>query len=138
MFKELKYELANLHDAYDADEHEREIERMRDELMPDNFALRRRAARQTHRQVSTGRSGWRRRALLRELIDKKAFGNESRVIEETMRSVKMAHAPVPVSAANKFQGKKGKRAVAAAAFTRKGGSAGGAPPGRPPYEFPNG
>eukprot|EP00965_Chrysotila_dentata_P014570 482466-Pleurochrysis_carterae.AAC.1 len=36
MSKELKYELANLHDAYDADEHERGIERMRDELLPDN------------------------------------------------------------------------------------------------------
>eukprot|EP00965_Chrysotila_dentata_P002666 87052-Pleurochrysis_carterae.AAC.1 len=31
MFKELKDELANLHDAYDAEEHEKEIERMRDE-----------------------------------------------------------------------------------------------------------
>eukprot|EP00965_Chrysotila_dentata_P076327 2520884-Pleurochrysis_carterae.AAC.1 len=36
MFKELKDELANLHDAYNADEHKREIERMRDELLPDN------------------------------------------------------------------------------------------------------
>eukprot|EP00965_Chrysotila_dentata_P167095 5518273-Pleurochrysis_carterae.AAC.1 len=36
MFKELKDELANLHDVYDADEHEREIERMRDELLPDS------------------------------------------------------------------------------------------------------
>eukprot|EP00965_Chrysotila_dentata_P149711 4943619-Pleurochrysis_carterae.AAC.1 len=33
MFKELKDELANLHDAYDADEHEKEIERMRDEIL---------------------------------------------------------------------------------------------------------
>eukprot|EP00965_Chrysotila_dentata_P052516 1742511-Pleurochrysis_carterae.AAC.2 len=51
------------------------------------------------------------RALLRELIDKKALGNESRVIEEAMRLLKMAHTPVPVSAANKYQGKKGKRAL---------------------------
>eukprot|EP00965_Chrysotila_dentata_P103683 3422367-Pleurochrysis_carterae.AAC.1 len=36
MFKELKDELANLHDAYDADEHEKEIERMRDETPLDN------------------------------------------------------------------------------------------------------
>eukprot|EP00965_Chrysotila_dentata_P149657 4941847-Pleurochrysis_carterae.AAC.1 len=36
MFKELKDELANLHDAYDSDEHERKIENMRDELLPDN------------------------------------------------------------------------------------------------------
>eukprot|EP00965_Chrysotila_dentata_P030447 1013458-Pleurochrysis_carterae.AAC.1 len=36
MLKELKDELANLHDAYDANEHEREIERMRDELLPNN------------------------------------------------------------------------------------------------------
>eukprot|EP00965_Chrysotila_dentata_P017825 593329-Pleurochrysis_carterae.AAC.1 len=38
------------------------------------------------------------RALLRELIHKKVLGKESRVIEETMRLVKMAHTPVPVSA----------------------------------------
>eukprot|EP00965_Chrysotila_dentata_P006443 210115-Pleurochrysis_carterae.AAC.1 len=31
------------------------------------------------------------RALLRELIDKKLLGKESRVIEETVRLVKMAH-----------------------------------------------
>eukprot|EP00965_Chrysotila_dentata_P222838 6193213-Pleurochrysis_carterae.AAC.1 len=49
------------------------------------------------------------RALLRELVDKKVLGNESRVIEETMRLVKMAHTPFPVSAVNKHQGKKGKR-----------------------------
>eukprot|EP00965_Chrysotila_dentata_P114459 3783124-Pleurochrysis_carterae.AAC.1 len=36
MFKKLKHELSNLHDAYDADEHEREIERIRDDLLPDN------------------------------------------------------------------------------------------------------
>eukprot|EP00965_Chrysotila_dentata_P170084 5613807-Pleurochrysis_carterae.AAC.1 len=36
MFKELKDELANLHDAYDSDEHERKIENTRDELLPDN------------------------------------------------------------------------------------------------------
>eukprot|EP00965_Chrysotila_dentata_P110069 3636919-Pleurochrysis_carterae.AAC.5 len=36
MLKELKHELANLYDAYDAYEHEREIERMRDDLLPDN------------------------------------------------------------------------------------------------------
>eukprot|EP00965_Chrysotila_dentata_P069690 2302076-Pleurochrysis_carterae.AAC.2 len=36
MFKELKHKLANLHDAYDADEHEREVERIRDDLLPDN------------------------------------------------------------------------------------------------------
>eukprot|EP00965_Chrysotila_dentata_P168289 5557282-Pleurochrysis_carterae.AAC.1 len=37
MFKELfKDELANLHDAYDADEHEKKLERMRDEILFDN------------------------------------------------------------------------------------------------------
>eukprot|EP00965_Chrysotila_dentata_P175848 5804660-Pleurochrysis_carterae.AAC.1 len=36
MFKELKDELANLDDAYDADEHEKEIERTRDEILLDN------------------------------------------------------------------------------------------------------
>eukprot|EP00965_Chrysotila_dentata_P065788 2179343-Pleurochrysis_carterae.AAC.1 len=36
MYKELIEELSNLHDAHDADEHERAIERMRDELLPDN------------------------------------------------------------------------------------------------------
>eukprot|EP00965_Chrysotila_dentata_P163011 5383612-Pleurochrysis_carterae.AAC.1 len=35
MFKELKDELANLHDAYESDEHERQIKNMRDELLPD-------------------------------------------------------------------------------------------------------
>eukprot|EP00965_Chrysotila_dentata_P071740 2370042-Pleurochrysis_carterae.AAC.1 len=35
-YKELKDELSNLHDAHDAHEHERAIERMRDELLPDN------------------------------------------------------------------------------------------------------
>eukprot|EP00965_Chrysotila_dentata_P046432 1542815-Pleurochrysis_carterae.AAC.2 len=79
------------------------------------------------------------RALLHELIDKEVLGKESRVIEETMRLVKMAQTPVPVSAVNKHQGKKGKRAVAAAAFSRKSDSACGALQGRPPYvELPNG
>eukprot|EP00965_Chrysotila_dentata_P091670 3026368-Pleurochrysis_carterae.AAC.3 len=37
MYKELKDELANLHDAYDSEEQERKIELMRDErLLPDN------------------------------------------------------------------------------------------------------
>eukprot|EP00965_Chrysotila_dentata_P022699 752063-Pleurochrysis_carterae.AAC.1 len=36
MFKELNDEPANLHDAYDSDEHERKIENVRDELLPDN------------------------------------------------------------------------------------------------------
>eukprot|EP00965_Chrysotila_dentata_P017963 596641-Pleurochrysis_carterae.AAC.2 len=36
MFKEFKDELANLHDAYESDEHERKIELMRDEVLPDN------------------------------------------------------------------------------------------------------
>eukprot|EP00965_Chrysotila_dentata_P025594 850465-Pleurochrysis_carterae.AAC.1 len=36
MFKELKDDLANLHDAYDADEHEREIEHMQNETLLDN------------------------------------------------------------------------------------------------------
>eukprot|EP00965_Chrysotila_dentata_P129754 4289280-Pleurochrysis_carterae.AAC.1 len=35
------------------------------------------------------------------MIDKKLLANESRVIEETVRLVKMAHATVPVSAAYK-------------------------------------
>eukprot|EP00965_Chrysotila_dentata_P003473 112915-Pleurochrysis_carterae.AAC.1 len=50
----------------------------------------------------------------------------------------MAHTPIPVSVVNKQEGKKGKRAVAAATFSRKGDSAGGLPQGRPPYELPNG
>eukprot|EP00965_Chrysotila_dentata_P044643 1483562-Pleurochrysis_carterae.AAC.1 len=36
MYKELKDELLNLHDAHDADEHEPAIEHMRDELLSDN------------------------------------------------------------------------------------------------------
>eukprot|EP00965_Chrysotila_dentata_P008891 289581-Pleurochrysis_carterae.AAC.1 len=43
------------------------------------------------------------RALLRELIDKKISGNESKVIEEPVRLAKMAHSSVPVSAATKGQ-----------------------------------
>eukprot|EP00965_Chrysotila_dentata_P143798 4751343-Pleurochrysis_carterae.AAC.1 len=107
MFKELKYELANLHDAYDADKHEREIERMRDEILPDNctgqdFAdkvntlirdhnpyvqvtyVGERLGRLIINFLPTGLAG-EGRALLRELIDKKQLGKESRVIEDTMR-----------------------------------------------------
>eukprot|EP00965_Chrysotila_dentata_P027562 915944-Pleurochrysis_carterae.AAC.1 len=62
------------------------------------------------------------RALLRELADKKVLGNEGRVIEDTMRLVKMAHWPVPVSAAHKGFNKKCKKAVAAAVATRKNDS----------------
>eukprot|EP00965_Chrysotila_dentata_P183236 6050908-Pleurochrysis_carterae.AAC.1 len=36
VFKELKNELANLPDLYDADEHEKEIERRREETLLDN------------------------------------------------------------------------------------------------------
>eukprot|EP00965_Chrysotila_dentata_P047792 1585354-Pleurochrysis_carterae.AAC.1 len=50
------------------------------------------------------------RALLRELVDKKVLGNENKVIEETVRLVKMAHTSVPVSAAAKGMNKKDKRA----------------------------
>eukprot|EP00965_Chrysotila_dentata_P200906 6180251-Pleurochrysis_carterae.AAC.1 len=157
MFKELKGELANLHDADDADEHEREIERMRDELLLDNcsgqdFVDKVNVLILDHNPyIQMPYVGERlgriikflpaalageARVLLRELIDKKVLGKESRVIEETMRLVMMAHTPVPVSAVIK----KTKRAsaVAAAAFSRKGDSAGGSPHGRPPYELPNG
>eukprot|EP00965_Chrysotila_dentata_P117141 3871165-Pleurochrysis_carterae.AAC.2 len=75
-------------------------------------------------------------------MDKKQLGNESRVIEDTMRLVKMAHRPVPVSATHKPFNIKGKKAIAASAATRKhyptGGAGGGAPGGKPPYELPNG
>eukprot|EP00965_Chrysotila_dentata_P062449 2069703-Pleurochrysis_carterae.AAC.1 len=54
----------------------------------------------------------------------------------------MAHRRVSVSAANNPFNKRGKKAVAASAATRKhdptGGAGGGAPGGRPPYELPNG
>eukprot|EP00965_Chrysotila_dentata_P003890 126952-Pleurochrysis_carterae.AAC.1 len=160
IFKELKDELAKPHDAYDAHEHEREIERMRDEVLPDNcsgqdFAdkvnvlirdhnfyikvpyIGERLGRLIIKFLPAALAG-EGRALLRELIETKAMGKESRVIEEIMRLVQVALTPVPVSTVNKHQGKKGKRAVAAAAFSRKGDSAGGAPQGRPPYELPNG
>eukprot|EP00965_Chrysotila_dentata_P030339 1009659-Pleurochrysis_carterae.AAC.1 len=66
------------------------------------------------------------RALLRDLFDKNALGKESCVIDEATRLVKMAHIAVP-------------KAVAAAAFGRKGGNAqGGAPRSGAPYELPNG
>eukprot|EP00965_Chrysotila_dentata_P184669 6095831-Pleurochrysis_carterae.AAC.1 len=117
MFKELKYELANLHDAYDADEHEREIDCIRDDILPDNctgqdFAdkvntliqdrnpyiqvpyMDERLGRLIINFLPTALAG-EGRALLRELMDKKQLGKESRVIEDTMRLVKMAHRPVP-------------------------------------------
>eukprot|EP00965_Chrysotila_dentata_P178661 5900139-Pleurochrysis_carterae.AAC.1 len=51
----------------------------------------------------------------------------------------MAHIAVPVSAAYTGKEKKDKKAVAAAAFGRKGGNAqGGAPRSGAPYELPNG
>eukprot|EP00965_Chrysotila_dentata_P051539 1709739-Pleurochrysis_carterae.AAC.1 len=51
----------------------------------------------------------------------------------------MAHVAVPVSAAYKGPSKKDKKAIAAAAFGRKGGnSQGGAPRSRAPYKLPNG
>eukprot|EP00965_Chrysotila_dentata_P113081 3736288-Pleurochrysis_carterae.AAC.1 len=132
MFKELKDELANLHDAYDADEHERDIERMRDELLPDNcsgqdFAdkvnvlirdhnpyiqvpyMGERLGRLIIKFLPAALAG-EGRALLRELIEKKVLDKESRFIKEIKRLVKLAHTPAPVSAVNKHQGKKGKRA----------------------------
>eukprot|EP00965_Chrysotila_dentata_P091846 3032209-Pleurochrysis_carterae.AAC.1 len=166
MFKELKHELSNLHHAYDADEHKREIERMCDGLLPDNctgqdFAdtevnarirdhnpyiqvpyMGERIGRLIIKFLPPALAG-EGRALLRELTDKKVLGNEGRVlIEDTMRLVKLAHRPVPVSAAHKGFNKKGKKAVAAAAATRKhdstGGTGGNTPGGRPPYELPDG
>eukprot|EP00965_Chrysotila_dentata_P255790 6212341-Pleurochrysis_carterae.AAC.2 len=67
-------------------------------------------------------------AFLRELIDKKTLGNESKVIEETVRVVKMAHSSVPVSVATKGLNKKDKRAIAAAAPTLYKGKPGGTQP----------
>eukprot|EP00965_Chrysotila_dentata_P212939 6187338-Pleurochrysis_carterae.AAC.1 len=103
MFKELKDELVNLHDAYDADEHELEMERMRDELLPDNcsgqdFADKVNVLVRDHNSyIQVPCVGERLgrliinflpaaftgggRALLRELIDKKVLGKENRVIK---------------------------------------------------------
>eukprot|EP00965_Chrysotila_dentata_P001342 43597-Pleurochrysis_carterae.AAC.1 len=50
----------------------------------------------------------------------------------------MAHVAVPVSAAYNGTSKKEKKAVAAAAFSRKGGNTQGAPRGGAPYELLNG
>eukprot|EP00965_Chrysotila_dentata_P120877 3997719-Pleurochrysis_carterae.AAC.1 len=117
MFKELKDELANLHDAYDLDEHERKIEDMRDDLLPDNYCTGQEFADKVNNLISdhnpyiempyVGKQLGRLiikflpaalagegRALLRELIDKKIQGNENKVIEETVRLVKMAHSSV--------------------------------------------
>eukprot|EP00965_Chrysotila_dentata_P037014 1231786-Pleurochrysis_carterae.AAC.3 len=159
MFKALKHELSNLQDAYDANEHEREIEHMRDDLLPDNctgqdFADKVNTLIPDHNPLYLGAVHGRDRlgrliikllptalasegrALLSELIDKKLPGIESRVIEDTMRLVKMAHRLVPVSVAHKSFDKKGKKAVAAAAATRRndssGGEGGGALGGRLP------
>eukprot|EP00965_Chrysotila_dentata_P262682 6214640-Pleurochrysis_carterae.AAC.2 len=155
----LKYGLANLHDAYDLDEHEHEIERIRDEALLDNCTGQEFAdtvnklIRDHNPYIQMPYAGERLgrliikflpaalagegRALLCELIDKKLLGKESRVIEETVRLVKMAHVVVPVSAATKDLNKKDKRAVAAARTARKG-NFGGAPLGGAPYELPNG
>eukprot|EP00965_Chrysotila_dentata_P089026 2939077-Pleurochrysis_carterae.AAC.1 len=87
MFKELKYELANLQYAYDADEHGREIERMRDDkvnkLIRDNnpyiqvLYVGERLGRLVIKSLPAALAG-DGRALLRELIDKKLIGKESR------------------------------------------------------------
>eukprot|EP00965_Chrysotila_dentata_P119961 3967718-Pleurochrysis_carterae.AAC.1 len=133
MFKELKVELANLHDVYDTDEHERKIELMRDEILPDKFCsgqgfadkvnvlirnhnpyiqvpyVGERLGRLAVKFLPAALAG-NGRALLRELIDKKQLGNESKVIEETVQLVKMAHTAIPVSAAAKGLNKMDKRA----------------------------
>eukprot|EP00965_Chrysotila_dentata_P103746 3424254-Pleurochrysis_carterae.AAC.1 len=106
MFKELKDELANLHDEYDSDKHERKIELVRDEILTDNcsgqdFAdkvnvlirdhnpyiqvpyVGERLGRLIVKVLPTELVG-EGHALLCELIDKKQLGNESKVIEETV------------------------------------------------------
>eukprot|EP00965_Chrysotila_dentata_P034085 1135214-Pleurochrysis_carterae.AAC.3 len=159
MFKELKDELANLHDAYDADEDKKEIERIRRHPAlqlhgPDkiNVLIRdhnpyiqvpyasEKLSCLIIKFLPTALAG-EGRSLLREIIDKKLLANESRVIEKTVRHVKMAHVVVPVSAAYKGQNKKDEKAVAAAAMARKSehtGTAKGGPRGGALYEQPNG
>eukprot|EP00965_Chrysotila_dentata_P160513 5299751-Pleurochrysis_carterae.AAC.1 len=110
MYKELKDELNNLHDAHEADKHEQAIERMRDELLLDNcsdqdFAdkantlirdynpyisvphARERLGRLIIKFLPAALAG-EGRALLRDLFDKNALGKESCVIDEAMRLVK--------------------------------------------------
>eukprot|EP00965_Chrysotila_dentata_P094022 3107516-Pleurochrysis_carterae.AAC.1 len=118
MLKKVKDELANLHDAYDANEHENEIEHMRndDELLDNctgqeladkvNLLIRdhnpyiqvpyagERLSRLIIKFLSTRLTG-EGRGLLRKMIDKMTLGNESRVIEETVRLVKVAHRAIP-------------------------------------------
>eukprot|EP00965_Chrysotila_dentata_P168581 5567361-Pleurochrysis_carterae.AAC.1 len=161
MYKELKDELRNTHDAHDADEHERAIEHMRDELLPDNCSGQdfadtvNKLIRDHNLYIQVPYAGERLgrliikflpaalagegRALLRDVFDKNALGKESCVMEEAMRLVKMAHVAVPVSAAYKGQGKKDTKTIAAATTGRKGGGApGGASRSGAPYELPNG
>eukprot|EP00965_Chrysotila_dentata_P054508 1808926-Pleurochrysis_carterae.AAC.1 len=117
MYKELKDELSNLHDAHDADKHERAIERMRDELLPDNctgqdFADKVNTLIRDHNPyILVPYAGEKLgrliikflpaalpgegRALLRDLFDKNALSKGSCVIDEAMRLVKMAHIAVP-------------------------------------------
>eukprot|EP00965_Chrysotila_dentata_P012601 415822-Pleurochrysis_carterae.AAC.1 len=129
MFKELKDELANLHDAYDSDEHERQKE------VP---YVGKRLGRLIVKFLPTALAG-EGRTLLLELIDKKQLGSESKVIEETVRLVQMAHTAFPVSTAAKGLNKKDKRAVAAAASSQFKGTPGGTQTsGGAPYELPNG
>eukprot|EP00965_Chrysotila_dentata_P047089 1562880-Pleurochrysis_carterae.AAC.1 len=107
MYKELKDELNNLHNAHEVDEHERAIKHMRDELRPDNcsgqdFADKVNTLIRDHnRYISVPSAGERLgrliikflpaalagegRVLLRDPFDKNALGKESCVIEETMR-----------------------------------------------------
>eukprot|EP00965_Chrysotila_dentata_P118218 3907346-Pleurochrysis_carterae.AAC.1 len=72
------------------------------------------------------------------MTDKNTLGDESRVIEATVRLVKMAHIAIPVSAATKIFNKKDKSAVAAAAPSRFKDKANGTQSGGAPYELPNG
>eukprot|EP00965_Chrysotila_dentata_P047883 1588359-Pleurochrysis_carterae.AAC.1 len=161
MLKELKDELLNLHDAYGSDEHERKIELMRDETLPDNcpgqeFADKVNVLIRDHNPyIQVPHTGERLgrlivkflpaalagegRALLREMTNKNTLGEEGRVVEETVRLVKMAHIAIPVSAATKSFNKKDKRSVVAVAPSRFRSMANGTQPsGGAPYELPDG
>eukprot|EP00965_Chrysotila_dentata_P143710 4748343-Pleurochrysis_carterae.AAC.1 len=62
---------------------------------PYSGAIHGRKTRAAHHQVPPGGTRWRRKGASQGADRQKVLFNEGRVIEDTMRLVKMAHRPVP-------------------------------------------
>eukprot|EP00965_Chrysotila_dentata_P081005 2673402-Pleurochrysis_carterae.AAC.1 len=119
MYKRLKSELASATDAHDAEMHERAVENMRDDVLPDNssgqdFADKiQKLLRDHNPHLPVPYSGERLgrlmirllprdldvdgRLLLRALEDSGDLADEIKVFEMAERIVKMAHRPEPMS-----------------------------------------